>query len=370
MNIDLHDQITGSLRRKADTVEVTRPLVAETHRQLHRQRTRRIVLAAAVAVVLAAGGVSVAIGLGGDDRDVVAGPPQVTFNLGDLPQGAPPQVPWSAGGVIHDGQHETSVESEGAGPARFVPVSDGYLIGGKGLIGTDGTTKAPLPVDGMPVISADRDTLAWMETVSADQTGGSEAELTTVDTASGEIQHQTTVGIRGTPVGFLGERVLLQDLDEQAQLWDPATGGVSAVPNQETPRFTNGRDLVAVFEEQDAGKRCTTVLDATRDFTPSWTRCDQLLESFSQDGKYALLHSTENEGNSYVLDAQTGSEVLRFRDLTVTGLTTEPSGDFLLEVTDAGQTGIVRCNLDGDCERTTELTSPSTAATPTLPHWW
>ena len=280
--------------------------------------------------------------------------PQLAVDLRELDRGAPPAVPWYQDGVIHDGDRQLQVVTDSALHVAFIPVSGGYVFyhSGRGphypngtarseLIDHDGRPKRELL--GIPSVSTAGATLAWNEA------RGTDGVVFTVDAISGEVT--STVALRGYPVGFLRDLVVVQtQLD--ARIWNPATGDVSSFGAQ-SARHTDGVHLIAV---EPAGS-CEPVLDADQGFAPAWRRCDLRPPTFaSASGSgyalTALIEADNSRPTFTIIDTGTGHDLLHIRNLDVDSLQVEPGGNLLLHAIDIANNlqGIIRCSLDGDCE--------------------
>lgn len=407
MKTDIEERVAASLHQQAGGVNATPDLARKAYGRAHRLRLRRRIGGAVACLVALA--IAVPIGTnvvdlrGGGRTEIapsdnraprpratpsaVAAKPRVkvSLDLSKLPAGRAPEVPWYAGGVIHDGARTTPVGNvEKGSMVSFLPVAGGYVVqvsccerDGFGfpsttrLIGVDGKVRRVLPPGAaMPVASGDGRTLVWSEPVGGDSPDSS---FLAADAATGDERARTTVrGNFPTAVGFLRGLVAWTDDEPDGGvtgLWNPETGRVNRVEDLGQARATDGarRLLVTVDKAADNPAPCVGAVASSRRSRELWRACDVMSESFSADRRYVFGRLGNGDAPpAAVLDAATGRVVMEIGTPLVFGIyaedgagvtrpVVEHNGDLLVEVTQERRQALVRCSVGGRCERATDL---------------
>src|SRR5690606_4305580 len=274
-----------------------------------------------------------------------------------------------------------------AQPWSFAPVAGGsYALvtalddGGRRLaiVGPDG--EQPLaevsPEDefARPVISADGRTLAWSDTASGD---GTTLHLATAE--GEEVASTHLAGRYGISVaGFLGDRVVVTSSDDgTVEVWDPSSNGLTELPGRPdavrawaTNPASELASVATRLVEDDATVPhwCNAVVD-TREAAVLWESCELTPIGFSPDGTYAVAQPSNTEGagpGSYtVVGAESGRPVLEVQADLLVGFTWEDDNrHVVLRAYVGGETALVRCSVDGVCERVTEPVASDFPADP------
>lgn len=300
----------------------------------------------------------------------------IDLDLDMLSKGAPPEVPWYADGVLHDGTEQVPV---GAVPdraeVRFSTTAYGYLVRitentdteperSAYLLGPD-DQRIELPYATTPIVSADGRRLAW----SVPESGAeppAPTRLVTADAATGVVLARSKVVARSYVVealGFLGGEVVFSaDANGTGftARWDPETGEVTRVDSVErgSDVDADGRLVAELPIRQGANGPCIGVFDLTADDRELWQDCTIGAGRFAVDGSYVVA---AYEGKLF--DPSTGERRVRIRHhlvndmLDLADFQLEPDGDlvFVATTTNPGRQAIVRCSPEGDCELATEI---------------
>lgn len=385
---DLEDRVTASLRRQAERVTAAPGLARAAHQDGRRLRVRRRLTAAVVCVAALAIGVPVGLNLAdveGTSKTQIAPATtqspaprpsttpkamvKATIDLAKLPMGEAPRVPWYSDGKIHDRGRDIPVGKVKQGSqVEFIPVAGGYLVsdccaspddnpGRTRLIGTDGHVKKTLPE--MPIVSADGRRLAWTEPAAANS---DRRDLVLADAKTGEhLQKSGDLGIEApTPVGFARGLVAFgTDTADggSTNMWNPETGEVTTIKGLQAAQITNGSDLLvaATKVEPETGE---TTCSAVHDMTVHhllWQTCDLRLWSLSTDGRYVFGDAGNGDlAPTTVAEATNGHPLLELSRAWISNPTVETDGSMLFQATQAERQALIRCTLDGNCERATE----------------
>lgn len=358
---DLEDRISAALRANAERSGPFEGLERQAVPRATRIRRHRRIAGVAVAAALVAVvslGVKVVPELPvngiqpvGPGDSIEGKTVELPTDLGMLPLGDAPKVPWYDGEYIHDGSKRVRVGEYSE--VLFGRISGGYWVqrgsaqSAITLIDADGRTIGDLTASPVswPVVSTNGQRLAWTE---------DDGTAFLADAGGTELKRQH-IGEGVEPIGFLGRKVLL-GAELGAMLWDPSSGSVEnlVLDTPASNNTTDGRDLVPVR----VGETCVAMYSFTRQKT-LWERCgDQSLDGLSGDGRYTIL-----DGNSAftaaVLDARTGRTLLSIENITASPVVwgSEPGGAVLIESEWNGRKAIVRCDVETSrCELATELT--------------
>ncbi|WP_020578318.1 hypothetical protein [Actinopolymorpha alba] len=296
----------------------------------------------------------------------------ITISFDGLPRGEQPKVPWYADGKIHNGTTTTPAEVTPLYTA-FEAVAGGYLISRYEddqphlrLIGLDGTEKLSTPSRSIPVVSRDRQQIAWAT---------EEGTINVTEARTGKVLHSVDLG-QAVPVGFLDEQVVLTpggygavSESDKAQVWDPRTGQLTLWKDFYGTDATDGSGLAGVLpkvaqERKDEDLYCAATIDTDDGNRELWRVCPTTLGSiinisgFSPSGRYAQV-TISNEGQTVphetITDARTGRPVLtiQYTDATIAW---EDDEHFLLSAYDSDRqkAAIIRCTPTGTCELATE----------------
>lgn len=382
------DLFTTTLRRHADTVEApTRRFAQEAHLAAGRVRRRRRITAAigVTAVVAAAVPAWIGIsGLPGPDKAIQpaqtqSAPKTVTLDPDELDRGPDPAVPWYADGHVHVGAESFPVGEFGEKSLeRLVVAGDGFAVSDgcclkdrskleTRIFDRHGKLVRKVP-GGMATVSADGRTIV---TALASE---DESTFVATDTMSGEeIGRKTVPSFGASPAGFVGDRLVYSyakagtGWPDTTVSWDPRSDVATPVSGIDNVVVAGGTGRVAVATRKpctpDSLYDCHKVVDLTAPTEPLWhgRSGDFGVLSFSADGRYAFAA----EGNDlvvydlaerrHVLRVRVGDDKLKLRYQTAW----EPSGGLLMVLENApsapnGTSTIVRCSLDGQCERASE----------------
>src|SRR5690606_8019328 len=125
---------------------------------------------------------------------------------------------------------------------------------------------------------------------------------------------------------------------------------------------------------------CQGMFDAEQRDEPLWSACDGLrvhelsLDEGLLDQNARLAYATRPSGSglaALVVNAETGRRVLEIRGLDRARpvVVAEDTSNVLIDATVDGRSAILRCSLDGRCERATEVydEGPDTGTAVTLP---
>lgn len=355
------------LREHAYDVNPIADLAGGARRRARRIQVRRRVVAGTVAAVAVVAAVPTALSLGGttstapEPADPMPEPGGTTvLTLAGLAEGVAPAIGWVDGTTFHraDGLDVEVPESV-----------DDLVAYGDGAAGFDYSTGEIWFSDGSsipgfgPVLSADGESVAWYfdeGTASGIRVGPAQGGDST-DTA---VASDIPAGVRVQPVGFLGDRDLVSNVYEQGESvrvrrdtfdgssstpWDVEMVSAVSSPTQ----LVAGRTSVTDFGS------CWAVLPADGG-AARWDTCDHSLDEFSPDGRYLLAGPAYRDGagdaSAAVLDAETGTvlqEFTRQGDGVILDTAFEDDEHLLIVLSDEGRSAIVRCDLDGECERAT-----------------
>lgn len=363
MTDELEDRIGSLLTRKADRVD-SQPgkadLAAHAYRQGLRMRTRRRIVTGVAGLAVLAAVVPAGLNLLGptDERIVPVETPrptqatpamptklsEVEIDLGTLPKGAPPGIPWYADGEIHDGERTIPVADLG----QFYPVENGYVVQAGGrirLLNANGEQVADITRYGkFPVVSSDGRKLATATGRTA----------TVLDATTGEVLHSVRLRANNPPgvVGFLSNIVLLGGTatPQAGELWDPEENRITPLRGWDVSEIngrTDGRERLVTA----ISGTCYAIFDADEE-KPLWRLCDAVNPEFIADGRFLVA---EKEGSGpLVMDAATGRPLLQLSGLKLMyfPLTWDPSGAVLAWAMGGDGTAgaVVRCTLTGQCE--------------------
>lgn len=402
MTNHLENRIGRLLRSKAEQASGSPTLAAGARRKVRRIVVQRCLTASVAGVAALA--VAVPVGLAAlrhDSTPPILGPTKVSIDLDELPNGAPPELPYYSASEtsIHDDGKTIPVDAKQSAAVQFTPVDNGYVVqvgGGSGarttLIDSSGgevrtlpTFTEPVPAGEvapatLPAVSADRDRLAWPEW---DDDRSGKGRLVVADAATGDIRFQKRFDETAFayPVGFVGRRVVVAfDGSSGTRVWDPATGELSAVEQAGSPFGTDGSNRVlAATGSEDGEQTCSATFDfAVFDIDAGerlWDSCGERLwvRSLSKDGRHAFAQYEYGNDRYYaeVLDASTGRAVLEIRGDMAVDPIPEPDGGLLLKAfdSDSSEVAIIRCSIEGDCELATAMRSFSTRSVYQLPTW-
>ncbi|MBM7788946.1 WD40 repeat domain-containing protein [Tenggerimyces flavus] len=378
---------SSTLRRHADSVEApTRPFAEDAHVAGRRIERRRLLAALAGAIVLVVG-IPLGLGLlgsrgtnpGGIEpaRTTTPGQP-IALEPRELPRGADPAVPW-----YHDGKVSL-------GPDRLAEVGRfpagsraGLLAAGENVVVAEEccnqkTNKietrlwdlkgSPPKVleGGGPRVSSDGRTVVTSTNIYS----VSPRTFIAYDTTTGEEIRRTKIPYPiANLTGFVGDKVAFTYEHKGNQpgatgLWDPRTGETRPLPDAGVVGLTGGGTrLVARFGEPLIYQRVVDLRDPQTDLWPA----HQTVTSFSPDGRYATgIEGDGPEQGDYstawrlvVYDLRERRVVLRVDSYAFSQVAWEPNGSLLAVVQvpngGFGAEVIVRCTLQGACERASEL---------------
>lgn len=382
-----HDHpLDEALRQRADTVQdtsLTFDAVRGRARGIRRRRMATATVSAVAAVALAIGGPVLLLG-GGEDRSAppptatrTATSPEVAIDLDALPEGEPARVPVAVDGQVRfpDGTEFADTRDTIGDLVEAYPYGDGYLAS---VEMGDGTL-FNLDAAGVPVGDAVRGShsiayrpgsaeLAW---VTSDAQGGN-AELHVG--ANGTERWSVPLDVApyldseitsASPVGFIGDRVLVNAGSVDARLLLVSEDGTTEVPDVTAQASDDVHDVVvATTNSNGTTLFCEGVVSVVSG-EALWDTCDYDLESFSPDGARVFAVSEETGTGGHVLDAQTGEPVIELvgtqdADPSFTGAVWESADTLLVEVVQTGEDGaptygLVRVDVSN---RTVERVAP------------
>lgn len=395
MSDQLEQRLERMLDRRAAAAGEGDTLVRNARERGQRLIRRRRITAGVACLAVLALGVPVGLNnLGTDEKVVVptkTSTPQpklpertaeVTIDLGKLPEGPPPDLPYYADGAIHDDGRTVPIDKKGNEFVDFEPVADGYVVrlsyGSTArtmLIDSNGDKIRDLPPSErfpggekdayLPYVSADGRSLVWSEL----QAGAAADRVVVADTRTGEVRADASFDYaeRVYPAGFVGDRIVVTTdmaTPGETKLWNPANDKVSPLPEAGSVVSTDGGDRLLAMPTDQNG--CPGVLTA-RTGKPLWRSCEVYGDVYgwpvaTHDSYLFAVNEVEpDEGMPLVLDPESGRRVLEIDGVRVdTSAGSEPDGDLLFVGIDyeLGKSALVRCSLEGSCERASELGPP------------
>lgn len=384
--------LTRSLHEHAKDVDGAPSLAAGARRRARHIQVRRRVTAGTVAAVALVAAVPTALSVGDATRTtpppadtptpthVSPAPPPgtTTIALTGLEAAPEPATGWVEGTTFHraDGR-EITFPDRVNGPAAYGDGAVGqYSASVPTLLFANGDV---IPGYG-PAVSTDRSRVAWF----FDERDTAGLVVSPVDEAGNADNSPVTTVAKGTrlqPVGLVGDREVVSNvLGPNGQ----AEGARIDVVGGESTQTPWEVDLVSTVSESaqlvagrtsatDSGS-CWAVLPTDGGAAVSET-CDYSLDHFSPDGRHLLAgpayRSGAGDSSIAVLDAGTAEPVHTFDvegDGFIVGTAFEDDTHLLAVVWAENRSAIVRCDLDGGCERATDLAdSPNMVPAFTLP---
>ncbi|WP_158563958.1 hypothetical protein [Jiangella anatolica] len=340
------------------------------------RRTARLVAAGGTAVVVAAAAVGASV-IGANGPSTGADPAGLGLvELARLDAGPAPEVPWYGGDALHFGDSATPFEYLGgleSPPATIARISGGYVVTqGEAdlahatvtLVRDDGeqielTTGLAQP----PVVSSDGERVAWSvrnEEVVRDTPQTFTTTVTVAD-ATGEVVAQLPASASpyADPAGFLadGRLVLNAEVDGEPGVyaWEVGDDAITPLPIPASLLAMAPAADLGLYNEGD-GRYEVADLATGEDL---WRFEDGKDAAFSPDGRYIAGSDRPDAPNPplelVLRDARTGDEVLRVAFEWIAHRIWESPTSIVLSVVQGGEAALVRCTVDGDCERVTEL---------------
>lgn len=429
----LEDHVRDALDDLVTRVPPRAGLADAVLREAHRRRTRvRLAATGGAAVAVAAGTLFVIAGplaLDGADLGTVGpaagdpaddapdgapddapddapdqgatGPVTVTVDVTQLAEGAPPDVPWYAAGVLHVGGQAIPFADDISGFRSIQEVAGGLAVltvpptedsvdqdynrfellllspgGGRTELGRGAIYDIAVSGDGTRIAWAEHD---WTtETVDA---GPGRTVLRIADASTGQVLHEREQtgadGSIGVAKGFLADgRVMLDNATNAPggiALWDPMADTVTPWGDAEfTQAVSPAGDLVVVSPGNDGAP---AIVDAAGSVVWRLTSDHHIgPHAFSPDGGMlavvaapglisgeelsdALMAGGEDpnedvERSVVVFDARTGEPVLTIDGVEPGALRWEAAQSLVFEARGKDDTSmrLVRCSLDGQCE--------------------
>lgn len=347
----MHDEVAG--------LELPAPPTARiiaAGRAMRRRRTTSLV-AGAVAVVLAAGAVTVA-SLRGSDRDSVLPADRTAY----LEQGA-----WAIGDEVHVGNHVVDVP----GASTLAYSSVGAVVGTAGgdfVLVTAAGDAEPLELDiadgglGGPTIATDPLTphLAYIRAVD-----GGTGELVVRDLGSHE---DTATGVPASSAGEVPQLwgdVLFWSPREAGQFINWRTGAELSYPDGPWTLHSVGDGAVLGFSGETESWVVTSRADgSTLLSVPAPGATPRSTATLSLDGRYLAVADRTPEFSVY--DVTTQRRVATFRDRVLSGYSWTPDGHLVGKAQPQAPAEVETCDpATGACTRTgIELTGPITLVRP------
>lgn len=302
----------------------------------------------------------------GPDDEAPAEQVEVELDLGDLPVGSAPAVPYLDGTtLVFDGEELDVGETPNSFNAALG--SDGIVYYVSRVQGrpselqrfspTEGALSSLGTVESGPWASADGRYVLWgqraagsREVVALDTETGQEYALP-VDAGPGRVP----LGVAdGTAYLWSGEQVETWRFGEESASIDPAVQDAFVFSPAGTLRSDDTPG------EGETG-RCSTVVDQSTG-EQLWDTCEHTVGGFTSDDRYAWGYSSDrvsiSRGYNVVLHAASGDEVLRIepgRRGDIFGNRLETDDTLLVLYSQGGQVAVVRCTIStGACELATE----------------
>jgi hypothetical protein len=298
-----------------------------------------------------------------DDAAVTAQP-----TLSDATSDADPGVPYSARGVLHDGDATVSSPLKGGFPTFARLEHGGYVLEATSgsdqkvyIVSADGKATVLKGAEGF-VVSADRSRIAWTDGLAINTPG---ERLVHIADSSG--RERSSVKVDGMPTALVGDTLFVikvQGFDFAGTSWridltsDERTeiqGNVYAVHAGSGLAIVS--DSVTDGEPEKPRDLCYRLVD-TRAMPPT-TRLavcgDAIPYAFSPDGRYVLARGgadrvlvVDTSDGRIVLDA-IGSSNLRAQGARMT----DDGSAVVMSVlsADMSRSGLVRCTLRGECQQ-------------------
>ncbi|GAB3414811.1 WD40 repeat domain-containing protein [Flindersiella endophytica] len=395
MTDQLEERISRLLRERAGQAGSGDEVAGVAHRRGRRIILRRRIVAGVAGLAALAVAVPVGLNALGPEtqkiepietstplprRTLPAKETKVTLDIDKLQQGKTPAVPYYSDGAIHDGAKTIPVPGAKTDSyVNFVPAAGTYAVqigdgpdGKSMLLDSNGAKIRDLPVLSahvslvLPAISADGRTLAWPEW---DASGS--GEMVVANASTGQELHRRRVDSDQFPypAGFIGQQVLLtDDYGGYVRLWEPESGRLSSIAGVRHALTTDGRQRLVADED---GRY--PVFDA-RTGRRLWDTAAGI--RLLRGGQYAYFAdevsrpgTDEVTMQTTIVDAATGRHLLEVTGTKDGPVAAEPDGTILFGAdspTGAGA-ALVRCTIDGKCERATEKRSSDNGFPWTLP---
>ncbi|SEE65354.1 hypothetical protein [Jiangella alba] len=353
-------------------------------RAVRARRRARFVAGGGAALVVAAAAAGVA--LVGPSAPRTDAPPAGTgdadvIDLGALPTGPAPEVPWYADGALHVGSQvtPTGIAWEARADRPVIQrVSDGYVVWTWGseasangdstltLVSDDGDEV--VLADGRvttPAVSPGGELIAWgvpdydWATDEQAREDGLTSIVMVYDAVTGEVVGELpdapSPGAR--PKGFLDDgRVVVEAAANESwgtYAWAP--GGEVALLREDLGVRAVSPGGLAVLGGTTGPAEVTDLATGTT----LWGLADGYLHQFSPDGRYLAMvetwDSVERPDDVVILDARTGAEMGRFTFQAANALRWESPTSVVIEAHDDASAALVRCTVGDACESATEV---------------
>lgn len=335
-------------------------------------RTASAIVGVVACAVLAAAGLLVPAGAAaGQDR----------VDPAVLPLGAPPTVAHLVRDTIVDGALRVPATTRGRHDALWV-VSGGYVVRDYNVGPRRGVRVVFVdPTGARRVIVRSRQ---WVDVevspggdrVAVRRPVGPTAQrsvVTVEEPASGRILARRELRL-ATLVAVTTDRVMLalraRWHDPATVWWSLETGRMRRLHDQAAVAADVSHDRV-VFLTPKAGEFCHRVARMSRPGRTLWRSCRTMPHQWSPDGRHALstwaYFDAAGTDRWWVVDGRTAD-----REATITGrldwhAVWEDSTHFLVNAQgDAGQAAVLRCDLEGTCERASKLWDTPLPTEPSL----
>lgn len=388
MTNDFDEELTVTLRERADAVPHRSDLAGPAIRQAHGIRRRRRIAGGVAAAALVAVGVPVGLQVGDalprggqpippatqgpDDSEIT--PSRVSVQLADLPAGPAPSIPYVDGSeLLVDGQ-SIDLGADAADIGR-VAYADGTAY--YALRAEDGTLT-------LLEASPDDDGRGWSygggRSIDAGPWASPDGQYVAL-LADGalEVRNTTDGTVSSVPVGgandlqsltFAGDELFfLAGKGGTLMRWTIGADAATAVDDvTRATAISPDGELVADQHEIDNLKaRACTQMKSLSTSEVLWETCEFRVLGFSPDGRYAWgarAYADAYDTYAVVLDARTGRQLMRVDGpdpqsnpmVLFTHNLFESDTTLLLSLEQGESAALVRCDLaNGDCERATEL---------------
>jgi hypothetical protein len=299
--------------------------------------------------------------------------------LSRLPRGADARLPYVYKGVIHDGRARVRLP-RADGVFRLDRVANRYVVLLYDnqpdryrllLVAADGSVttiqSSAHRIDGLAV-SPGRRRIAW-STITKDNPATA-STLRTADVSTGRVRHKRNVNYAVHLGAWTDRGVLISpqsDASRDTRVWSPTSGRISGPLRRgfRLGEVSKVGNLMGV--SYDGGHRdhyCGGVVRLDKPTDTLWTSCQYHVGSdFSPDGRTALLYPVLSDGEGVgrwvVANARTGRRAFSLDGDFETDVFWEDARHFLVSVAQGRREAIVRCSVDGYCERASRFAAVS-----------
>ncbi len=287
-----------------------------------------------------------------------------------LPLGAAPRVPYLVHDTIRDGDLRVAATRRGRHESLWV-VSGGYVlrdhnVGPRRLVrvvfvDTTGTRR---------VLARSRQ---WVDVAVSDGGGrvaiarsqrptGQVTGVTVVEPSSGHVLARRQVRL-ATLVAVTGSRVLLalraRWRDPETVWWGYERGGTRTLLGQAAESADIRHDRLVLITPR-VGESCHRVVALSRPGRTLSRSCQRVPHAWSPDGRHALAtwayFDAAGTDRWWVMDGRAALRRTRITGRLDWNAVWEDSTHFLVAAQgDAGGASVIRCDLDGTCERALRL---------------